>query len=418
MPKFKKLIVTPAVHQVGRLNGTTEVEAITKDRIKEWVDNTNKLMSLGVSIPAPFAHQDEKKHFPLPVVLGTDGSSLSDAFDAYGSEAVGWDAKVNGGFWERFDVDATSGGLVGIVEAPGDATDLNTPAGKLGNTVKETSVFVMPPREVRGKDGQTHKVGEHLAHVAMCLNPREKGQKNFELLEAIPKGMELAMSFGMADMIPQGQELPDPTKAQDTELNGLLTMLRGIYVDLPETTTRETLVPNLVIALRQKLADKHETQTQEPGQNLSSNSGEVRSPAIAMSDVSDKTTEKTPILLSLVLKSYKKSLKDRVEILRQKGLSKDYAEKTLLPQIEGFVMSEDSIGTDEAIAKSPVEHVIEALEDVFKNASVMGGGILTDDNAASDGLQVEELPIALDANTDITDEQADSILAATFPIVN
>jgi hypothetical protein len=460
MPKFKKLIVTPGTHKVGRLDGRSEVVPITAERIRTWVENTNKAKALGVKVPAPFAHQDSNLNFPLPVVLGTDGASLADAYK--GHNGLSWDAQLNGGFWEDdFAVDPTTGGLVGHVESPGDEKDANTPAGKVGTVVKETSVFVMGPRTVV-VNGVEHEIGEHLAHVAMCLHAAQPGQKNFEPLQADEikgdKSLQLAMSFCMADMIAPQQasnpaatsgisnNLPDPTKPRDQELANCLAMLRNVcYIDLPEETDRETFITNLSLALRQKSADQQETQRKEESLTSQPPGSETKSPSIAMSNLvntagaapslnanaptgsaapaASPTSADTVLTLMMnnLIVDKKTSLRKRIDALVSSGrLRKDRADAKYYPRIEALTMTSELLmqaGGNVNKLRDPVEDLIEELEQT----APLAGPSLTDDSAYSytvpNDAQVQELHVASGPDQGLDAATEDSIIEDAMQMV-
>lgn len=429
MPKFKKLVVTPGVHNVGRIDGRSEIVALTPARLKEWVDNTNKARKLGVKIPAPFAHQDKDRRFPMPVVLGTDGATLSDAYS--GSQGISWDAQVNGGFWEDdFAIDPETGGIQGFVEAPGEENDPNTPAGKIGTTVKETSVFVMGPRKVV-VNGVEHEIGEHLAHVAMCLHPAQPGQRNFEPLpqEKITDDLKLAMSFCMNDLVTANvgataattgaTTLQDPTKPQDQELLDTITMLASVtYISLPPSTNRENFITNLNVCLRQKSADQQEKQKEEESLTQRPIGSATQSPSIAMSQTTQTTDSKNTsndavfaLLMNNLVNDKKKSLTQRVNALVTSGrVAKTFADEKLLPRINSIVMSaEQIIAANGAAPRDPVEDLIEGLEA----SQPLTGTAMSDNDGGGwqtpTDVTVETNPT--DTTTDaISDKDADEII--------
>lgn len=448
--KFKKLIVTPGVHNVGRLGGKSEAVPITPERIRGWVDNTNKLIDIGGLIPAPFAHQDKSLNFPLPVIrVGNDGASLADAYNP--ANGITWDAQMNGGFWgeeasDRFSIDPETKGLVGIVDAPGESTDAASPAGKVGTVVKETSVFVMGPRTVRGKDGKEYQIGEHLAHVAMCLHPAQPGQRNFEPVKAdkLPSGItagdvEVAMSFAMSDLLSANAGTPgmgtasaleDPTKPKDQELMDTVVMLQTVtFISLPPTTTREDFITNLNLCLRQKAADQQEQQKEQDSLTTRPQDAQTKGPSIAMSLTSNgfipmteaakpnaaPTSSDTLLVLfmSNMVKDRKKSLKDRVTALVSSGrCTQKYATEKLLARIETFTMSAEMLqtaGGDASKVRDAVEDLIEGLEQ----AQPLTGNSLYDDDAADfqvpAGATVNEPPSA--AGPQLTDKEEDEIIA-------
>lgn len=431
MAKFKKLIVTPGVHNVGRLGGKNEAVPITAERIRDWVENSNRLLELGVSIPAPFAHQDAKHNFPLPVVrLGDDGASLADAYNP--ANGLTWDAQVNGGFWsDKFEIDPETSGLVGVVDSPGETTDLNSPAGKVGKVVRETSVLVMGPRLVRGADGKEHQIGEHLAHVAMCIHPVQPGQKNFEPLDPTklpanssltPADLELAMSFAMSDLMcansggvapVTGPGLPDSAKPLDPELTDTLSLLASVvYVSLPPTTTRDSFITNLNVCLRQKSIDQQEKQKEEESLTQRPIGADTKSPTIAMSQTLANgftpvapTTPTAPVtnsasdtmlvmFMANLVKDKKKTLSERIAALIASGrCPKTYADAKLLPQVEAFAMSAEQLhaaGGDTSKVRASVEDVIEALEQTQPlTMSLVDSGA---DFATPDGASVQQVP--------------------------
>jgi hypothetical protein len=407
--KFKKKIVRPGVKTVGRLDGTEEKVPLTPERIKAWADNTNQLRALGVDIPAPFSHQDKNKRFAFPVIKAKDGETLADAYSGtVDGIPPAWDiAGLNAGFWDKFEIDA-DGDLVGEVEAPGDENDTNTPAGKLGKTVKQTSVFVMPGRTIVTPDGKEHKIGEHMAHVAVCLHAQEPGQDNFQSLSPLSEvPPNLAMSFVLkmdsmggtpgAGMNDQVTGLPNPNAPQDPELYAVITLLRSaLNVALPEDTTRENFLVSLKLVLTQKLADKREQST-EQGIDQRPQDAKVQSPSLAMSQTVAtpdlKTDSATIILMNMLLKDKRKSLKDRVNKLVETGrLAKAYAEKNLYPRIDAFKMSASDLTADGSFPTSPVEDLISGLEEAIPLAgpSLLDQGAGT--GAAPSGAELQDLP--------------------------
>jgi len=416
MPKFKKLILKPGVHRVGRIDGSTELVAITPERIKTWVENTNKARACGVSIPAPFAHQDSKLRFPLPVRLGGDGASLSDAYSE--SDGISWDSSINAGFWDDpFEIDPETGGLVGVVDAPGNEEDVTTPAGKIGKVVRETSVFTMGPRTILDKDGNPVEIGEHLAHVALVLHPAENGQKNFQPIgkneeqstNISLKDKSLAMSICMADMLPAG---PTPgAPLQDQELVDTIGLLASVaYISLPQNTSRENFITNLNICLRQKAVDKQEKQKEEESLTQRPPGAETRNPSIAMSENLQPNEILLSMFMSNIVKAKKKSLKERVDALVASGrVRKAYADEKLYPRIESMVLSPDQVVEAKGeTPRDPIDDLIDALEQT----SPLAGPSIVDNELATfslpPGAQVEQPPE--EGLQDIPEKDAEDIV--------
>ena len=410
MAKFKKKIVSPGVKTVGRLDGRDEKDAITPSRIKSWIENTKKLKALGVLIPAPLAHQDKEHHFAFPVIVGKDGETLGDAYSGANKEIPpAWDlANLNAGFWDEFSQDA-DGSLVGEVDVPNEDK-----AKKIGTEVKQTSVLVMPGRRIVDKEGAEHEVGEHLAHVAICLHAQEPGQDNFVPLQEVPAS--LAMSFILPSVVMDDiTGLPDPNKPKDEKLYKILTLLRSsLGVALPEDTTRDNFLDSLILVLTQKLADQQETEKEESF-NVRPGDAQAKTPPIAMSQTNTPAPNKSEaILMSMLNKSKKKELKDRIDALVAKGqTSRDFADKTLYPRCEAFLMSAADLNDQGEFGKSTLEELIEGLEA----ATPLVGPSLLDEgdfvNEVPGDSSVEGRPqdvIVGTAVNDLSDVQADGIL--------
>ena len=406
MAKFRKKIVSPGVKTVGRLDGKNEKDAITPSRIKSWVENTKKLKELGVLIPAPLAHQDKEHRFAFPVIVGKDGETLGDAYSGANKEIPpAWDlANLNAGFWEDFNQDQ-DGSLVGEVEVPNEDK-----AKKIGTEVKQTSVLVMPGRRIVDKEGNEHEVGEHLAHVAICLHAQEPGQDNFVPLQEVPASLAMSFVLAMDDIT----GLPDPTKPKDEKLYKVITLLRSaLGVALPEDTTRENFLDSLVLVLTQKLADQQD-QKQEESLTVRPSDAQTKAPSIAMSETIAPNKSEA-ILMSMLNKSKKKELKDRIDALLAKGqTSKDFADKTLYPRLQAFSMSAADLNDKGEFNKSTLEELIEGLEGA---TPLVGPSLLDEANALNDvplDATVESRPVDIITGTgdlgDLSEAQADAIL--------
>jgi hypothetical protein len=433
MPKFTKKIVSPGVHRVRRVDGREEVEPITPERIRTWAENTKKLIALGVKIPAPFVHQDKDFKLATPLRIGSDGTSLSDVYKAGDLQQNAWDTSINSGFWEDYQI-GPNGELVGVLDSPGDEANDATPAGKIGKTYRESSVFVLPKCTVKDDQGNFHDVGEHLAHVAVCLHGQEPNQSNFEPVSSdTAKSLGMAMMFGMADMISPASQAPagKPNYGQsqtvgmpgmgpppDEELNELMGLLAGNNIILPEDTNRDSLIERLRLVLRQKLADEQKQQQEEESALNRPADGMTKNPSIAMSGTvktdQQQSNASESILMGMLLKTKRKSLKERVDALVATGkCSKAYADEKLYPKVEGFKMSQADLledGTD--FKTSTLEELIEGLEAA---QPLTGGSITSDPNYNAQrpaDSQLMDLPS--DAENALTDEQEDAILERTL----
>lgn len=410
MAKFRKKIVTPGVKTVGRLDGKSEKDAITPARIKTWVDNSKKLKEIGVLVPAPLGHQDKDHKFALPVIMGKDGETLSDAYSGANSNTIpAWDLpNLNAGYWDTFEVDPIDGSLIGEVDVP-----LQEKADKIGTEIKQTSVLVMPGRRIVDREGVEHEIGEHLAHVSMCLHAQEPGQDNFVPMDVVPNSMAMAMvipSIVMDDIT----GLPDPNKPKDPVLFKVITLLRAsLQVALPEETTRENFLDSLILVLTQKLADQQESQKEE-GVNQRPNDAQTKSPSIAMSDTLTKPSAVEAILMSQIVGGRKKELKDRVAKLLATGrTSKAFADTVLLPRIEAFSMSAADLNDKGEFGKTLLDDLIDGLEAA---TPLVGPSMLDTGDGLNDvplDAESQSLPADVIVGTQVNDlsaAQSDEIL--------
>jgi hypothetical protein len=430
--KFTKKIVTPATHRVARVDGRVEADPITPERIKKWAENTNRMIAAGVLIPAPFAHQDTNRKFIEPVILGTDGASLADA---YTGGKLPWDSSLNSGFWEKFETDK-DGNLVGILEVEGEETDFNTPAGKIAKTIRETSVFAQGSRKVRGRDGQEFDSGEHLAHVAVVIAPKEDVQDNFkpltaEELKAQP-ALAMATVFGMADVIaPSTQTTPGsmatpggtmstlPNVPPDEELVDLLNLLRADGTELPADTDRENLVERLRLVLTQKLRSEQESEKENESLTNAPAGAQARNQSVAMSTVNTSATPATErdkafaLLMGNVLREKRKTLKERIDALVSSGrCTKEFADKKLYPVAETVVMGE--MDADGNFAATAIDTLVEGLESSQPLTGSLEGDSGFGNPPAGSEVQGHVIPFSQDG-PDIEDKAADALIDQFLP---
>ena len=107
--------------------GNSKQVHLTPERVRGWVENFKAMRKAGIRIPAPWTH----KGLALPVNKGSKNLVMARANEG----GMVDDASLNAGFWEDMEFDGSS--LKAIIEAPGDPKDPNSPAGKIGTTVKE-----------------------------------------------------------------------------------------------------------------------------------------------------------------------------------------------------------------------------------------------------------------------------------------
>jgi len=340
MSIFKKKIVTPKVYRANTpFSGGKAVTAMTVDRIKKIHDTAKQMIADGIKITAPFAHKDENGIVPKPLLEGQLGS---------------WNSAINGGYWKDFEIDPEDGGLIGFLDAPGDLDDLNTPAGKVGKTIQETSVFLMPEWE----DGLGKTREDALWHIALVDGKAvESNQKNFEKVED-PK-LALAMSFSMSDAIDN-----DPTPEQGENKSSLVMSIKEqleekLEITLLEDTNETNFLDRLLTvltAMKSKKEDEDLTQKPEGAEQVSS--------PIAMSEPTPEVIEKKTNSLLSSLNTHKKlDLKSRLGALQSKGIvgkkrAEDWANK-----IDAIAMSLNDFDDDGNCPQTAIEMAIENFEE-------------------------------------------------------
>lgn len=390
MPKFVKDIVTAGKYVLPDGKGGSREIAITTERLQKWAENFEKQRNSGLHIPAPALHDFEKG---IPVRMGQDGTLRSSA--------------DNLGFWDYVWVDPETKTLKGVLDAPGSFDDPNTPAGKVGKTIRETSIYVAP----KWKDGSGTEWDEAVMHIACVTHPIEKSQANFQPAD---DGLAIAMSFKQADSSnapsPSGEPV-DPNKvlgSKSTEYatsvdNGriaeVITLLRDVAkISLPENTTQDNIVERLLIALSQKAIENEEEdeggvsqppegaqlrnapfvmsfsqkqieallKVQNPETGKPFTTAELKAvgePAadVVMSHPKVKELEKSSlILLNTVTEQAKANYRSRAAALVASGrANKAYVDSKILPMVEAVVMS---FGEDGKPAVQPIDTVLDALE--------------------------------------------------------
>jgi hypothetical protein len=227
--KFHKVIVTEGKYnQYNQLTGKYDlVKEVTQEDLKKTLETANKMQAKGLKIPAPWKHDFDITTF-TKVQEGTQG--LLE------------DSTKNAGFWDNLTLDFNDEGkleLSGDVEVPGDPDNADTPAGKVGTQVKETSIYLRDKYPLT--DGSGEVLEKALMHIALVTHPIEGNQTNFELMEE--NDSFIAMS----------QLLPEDTKdSSNASISELIKELRdSCKLFVPPNTTVDTLVSNLLIAVGQ-----------------------------------------------------------------------------------------------------------------------------------------------------------------------
>ena len=236
MPKFEKIILKEGKFRQWN-EQTKEYEYVTVDkaRLDKLEQSFQKITKKhGMKVPAPWKHD-----LDMTILTSGDGGLLAKSTD-------------NAGFWESLKVQKCQDGkygLVGIIESPGAEDDPNTPAGKIGSIVKDTSIYTR--RNVPLTSGGEEVIDEAIMHIALVTHPIENGQENFQLR---PDDAQLIMSNMVEDEKSETESESEET--EDTvggaSISQLVNDLRDIYkLYLPTTTTIDNLIENLSIAVNQ-----------------------------------------------------------------------------------------------------------------------------------------------------------------------
>lgn len=412
MALFKKPILSVGKYLATKADGTRALSAFPVKKLRDMAKTANAMIADGMHIPAPFDHSIQA----VPITEKSTATSYA-----------------NGGYWNKFWVSDESGKptLYGELDAPGDVDDFNSPAGKVGKTVKEVSLSVRPEFE----DGKGKKWTNPLMHVALCTHPIDHGQSNFELAE---DNMAISMSCMLS------------AHYNESDISTLREKLKSVAnIFLPETCDAKNLVEYLLVSLQQielgKTGDSQEDDTViEPSPVFLSlpkdaemkftkeqaesvvKSGAVnpatskpytlddlgfqlsapKEPVTPTADVvalQAKVEELTLFSAALtgnLLQNKKSTIASRIQSLVDTSrVTKDYADKHLTPHLEGVSLSY----AGGKIADAPIESVIAALEAIPAPKKAGGlqftlpsGAVIeeNDDNTAS--LSDEEMNAVTD----------------------
>jgi hypothetical protein len=243
MTAFRKDILTLADGDTFHIPGKSSPVKLDPSRIKKWVDNFNKMRKSGVRVPAPWVHDDQ--------ILGGKATPIEEKSLSMGNTFMN-DGSRNAGFWEQLSFDESSKTLYGVLEVPGNPDDPNTPAGKIGTSVQEVSVYVSPG----WKDGSGETWDESILHIGCVCSPIERGQRNFELAE---NDLYVCMSMQEQQETPEqesAEHSPEKTTEQQGLFSGNLASILGLLksavnIALPTSTTVENFLDRLETALAQ-----------------------------------------------------------------------------------------------------------------------------------------------------------------------
>lgn len=352
MPLITKKIVSSGVFRLA--NGSLAV--IPPERLHHWAAEFGRYRKAGNQLPAPWSHIDPVTK--QPIVMGPH-LERSD---------------INAGFWEnlRVEKDQELGDvLVGDLDIPGDINDPNTPAGKVGKTVRETSIFAAD-----FQDGKSNQYTDIPLHIALVTHAIEPNQKNF-----VPAIAMSQMAYTMMAMPPgasndksrppstqpkpgqNDQDRSDPGRqpiqpnATAPGVDQVIQLLRQCGIALPQDTTDANFLERLVVALGQKSMSDGGDDEGSPYQQPEGATQKQPAP-VAMSQITPEMFQSITAevfmshpaaqalktaneqLMAHVNAQAQQARQLRVDSLVGSGrITKEYAEATLKPMVASFQMS-------------------------------------------------------------------------------
>lgn len=396
MPKFIKEIVPPGRYKVNTLAGKRRTADITKSRIRHWVNQFSLMTKAGLKVPAPFTHDPNA----LPAEAAKDAANPAN----------------NAGYWTRlFQKD---GKLYGEIDVPDQAT-----ADKIGATVKEVS----PMFRDRWTDGKGKEWKDPILHIALVNHPVAHGTSDFipsEKFDAaqnakLPAGAEQCVVCSISGLMSTDEEDLSPArdtaggKEGETDLEGddripeALEALEMFGIHLPEDTTAENFLDNLITAIRAiKSYEKSEHANNGDQDHPLSQLKEQPTP-IAMS-----TDNKA---LNALIVSTKRDITSRIDrLLKAKVITPAFKKAKIDPLLNTFTMSIDDLDDKGDRKPGRLDDILDALE---ANAQPGSAASFFNENKDRDvsfmGAREEKAPDEVQGEWDPNDTDAvDAVVAS------
>lgn len=371
MPKFDKVILKEGKYrQWNEAKKAYEFVDVTPERIKKLVDTFQKMKSKGIRVPGPWKHD-----FNITAFTTGDNGLLASSTD-------------NAGFWEDLASKVTEDGklgLVGTIDAPGDAQDINTPAGKIGTLVRDTSIYTR--KNVPITDGNDEVLEEAIMHIALVTHPIELNQQNFQLKD------EQDACLVMSQMVEEpGEQGTSDTKSSPAILSQLINDLRdACKLYLPANTNIDNLVENLSIAVNQyKLLQsdpESDSETLETEPLVMSHLDQTQIDALINGKIVNPKTnkpyskedfsssplqenkgqpdQKMMLVMSAMQNSMqndrRKAYRSRIDSLVESGrTTKSFADSNLYPMADNYNLE----FKDDQVVTPPVETLLMSLESM------------------------------------------------------
>jgi hypothetical protein len=356
--EFEKVIVTEGNYKQVDKNGKPYIRHVSKEDLEQAALTAKEMTEAGHKIPGPWKHDFEITAFNK--VEEGNGGLLEDS-------------TRNAGFWKRIWTRVNDSGkteLVGAVEAPGDKNDPDTPAGKIGTQVQDTSIYLRD----KFVDGTGKEWKKALMHVALVTHPIEPGQQNFQEGDTY-----VAMSELVAD---------------EPNLTELVTKCKTILqLYLPPNTTMDNLVYNLLTSIGQYelMMQEEEKDDQHSSVNTSfkaepvimANLSKEAIEAVVKAGAINPDTKKPytaedfkteppktdPVVMnqsdSLVMSfmegQNKISLRGRIDrLVETRRVTKEFADGKLYPQVDNYKLTV----ANGAVVMSNLEAMVENFESL------------------------------------------------------
>jgi hypothetical protein len=234
MPKFEKVVLTEGkFRQWNEATKQYEIVEVTPARLEKLSSNFQRQQAKGMRIPGPWKHD-----FNI-TALSTGNNGLLE------------DSTVNAGFWDSLVTKVLDNGktaLVGTIDAPGDLNDPNTPAGKIGTVVKDTSIYTRKDLPITSGVDKEEVLEEGIMHIALVTHPIELNQENFKLQNS--NDIHLVMSSMVEEPEKQDPE-EEPAQSSSTITQLIIDLKNVCKLFLPANTTIDNLAENLSIAVGQ-----------------------------------------------------------------------------------------------------------------------------------------------------------------------
>ena len=271
---FEQEFLSPGVYHVG--GGKFEV--VTRDDIRNYVDETNRAIKNGNHVPVLLEHAEP----------GTDEGAPRDKRADGVKHGAGWliDLKVN-----------SAGNAVSILDVPNE---------EHATAIREKRIkFTSPELRKTWRDGKGQTYKGVVSHMALTHKPRNTDQSEItererehamqfslddradvDLPSGKPTGKQIKQALklallqfaegdededGVPDIIdvdtpdtpdvPDNPDVPNTDDAGQQQLEALITLLEGCGLVLPADTTIDTLVRDLLTAVKTKTANDETPET-------------------------------------------------------------------------------------------------------------------------------------------------------------